>query len=45
VNASTRRGIGRLLDVDLRHLRRQLEASRDYIFATAGIEQDLFRDT
>jgi len=25
-------------------LRRQLEASRDYIFFAAGIPQDLFRD-
>jgi hypothetical protein len=25
------------------HLRRQLEASRDYIFTAAGIPQDLFR--
>jgi 5-methylthioadenosine/S-adenosylhomocysteine deaminase len=35
--------MGILLDVDLPHLRRQLEASRDYVFAAAGIEQDLFR--
>jgi hypothetical protein len=34
---------GKLLDVDLPHLRQQLEASRDYIFAAAGIKQDLFR--
>ena len=34
---------GRLLDVDGPHLRRQLEASRDRIFAAAGIPQDLFR--
>ena len=32
-----------LLDVDLPHLRRQLEASRDYVFSAAGIPQDLFR--
>jgi 5-methylthioadenosine/S-adenosylhomocysteine deaminase len=44
VAGKVRKWQGRLLDVDLRHLRRQLEASRDYIFATAGIEQDLFRD-
>jgi hypothetical protein len=25
-------------------LRRQLEASRDYVFSAAGIPQDLFRD-
>jgi 5-methylthioadenosine/S-adenosylhomocysteine deaminase len=34
---------GRLLDVDLRRLRQQIEASRDYIFSAAGIQQDLFR--
>ena len=34
---------GRLLDVDLRRLRRQLENSRDYLFDAAGIPQDLFR--
>jgi 5-methylthioadenosine/S-adenosylhomocysteine deaminase len=32
-----------LLDVDLPHLRKQLEASRDYVFAAAGIPQDVFR--
>jgi hypothetical protein len=32
-----------LLDVDLPHLRRQLEASRDYVFSAAGVSQDLFR--
>jgi 5-methylthioadenosine/S-adenosylhomocysteine deaminase len=34
---------GQLLDVDLPNLRRQLEASRDYVFNAAGIPQDLFR--
>jgi cytosine/adenosine deaminase-related metal-dependent hydrolase len=34
---------GRLLGVDLRGLRRQLENSRDFLFEAAGIEQDLFR--
>jgi cytosine/adenosine deaminase-related metal-dependent hydrolase len=34
---------GQLLDVDLPHLRHQLEASRDFIFAKAVIKQDLFR--
>jgi hypothetical protein len=33
---------GKLLDVDLSHLRQQLEASRDYIFAKANIPQNLF---
>src|SRR6266850_1814982 len=42
VAGKVRKWKGRLLDVDLRHLRRQLEASRDFIFAAAGIEQDLF---
>ena len=43
VAGKIRKWQGQLLDVDLRHLRRQLEASRDYIFAAAGIPQDLFR--
>src|SRR3989454_7049892 len=34
---------GELLGVDLPHLRQQLDASRDFIFAKAGIKQDLFR--
>jgi len=33
---------GRLLDVDLNRLRRQLEDSRDFIFAKAGVPQDPF---
>ena len=33
---------GRLLDVNLNKLRRELEDSRDFIFSTAGIEQELF---
>ena len=43
VAGKIRKWKGQLLDVDLSHLRRQLEASRDYIFAAAGIPQDLFR--
>ncbi len=43
VAGKVRKWKGRLLDVDLPHLRRQLEASRDHIFAAAGIPQDLFR--
>jgi hypothetical protein len=43
VAGKVRKWKGRLLDVDLNHLRRQLEASRDYIFSAAGIEQNLFR--
>jgi cytosine/adenosine deaminase-related metal-dependent hydrolase len=43
VAGKMRKWKGQLLDVDLPHLRRQLEASRDHIFAAAGIPQDLFR--
>jgi cytosine/adenosine deaminase-related metal-dependent hydrolase len=43
VAGKVRKWKGRLVDVDLPHLRRQLEASRDYVFAAAGIPQDLFR--
>ena len=43
VAGKVRKWKGRLLDVDLRNLRRQLEASRDHVFAAAGIPQDLFR--
>ena len=34
---------GKLVDVDLPKLRTELEASRDYLFKAAGVEQDLFR--
>jgi 5-methylthioadenosine/S-adenosylhomocysteine deaminase len=43
VAGKIRKWKGQLLDVDLGHLRRQLEASRDFIFSAAGIPQDLFR--
>ena len=43
VAGKVRKWKGRLLDVDLPRLRQQLEASRDYVFAAAGIPQDLFR--
>ena len=43
VAGKVRKWKGQVLDVDLPHLRRQLEASRDYVFAQAGIPQDLFR--
>ena len=43
VAGKVRKWKGKLLDVDLPHLRRQLEASRDDIFAAAGIPQDRFR--
>jgi cytosine/adenosine deaminase-related metal-dependent hydrolase len=43
VAGKVRKWKGQLLDVDLPNLRQQLEASRDYLFAAAGIPQDLFR--
>jgi cytosine/adenosine deaminase-related metal-dependent hydrolase len=43
VAGKVRKWKGRLLDIDLDHLRQQLNASRDYVFAAAGIPQDLFR--
>jgi cytosine/adenosine deaminase-related metal-dependent hydrolase len=42
VAGKLRKWKGRLLGVDLPRLRRQLEASRDYVFNAAGIAQDLF---
>ena len=42
VAGKVRKWKGRLLGVHLNHLRRQLEASRDYIFSAAGIKQDVF---
>jgi 5-methylthioadenosine/S-adenosylhomocysteine deaminase len=43
VAGKVRKWKGRLLDVDLNRLRRQLEDSRDFLFRAAGIQQDLFR--
>src|SRR5262249_34878115 len=43
VAGKVRKWRGRLLGVDLPQLRQQLEASRDFIFAKAGVPQDLFR--
>ncbi len=43
VAGKVRKWKGKLLDVDLNHLRRQLENSRDDIFAAAGVPQDLYR--
>lgn len=43
VAGKIRKWQGKLVDVDVDHLRGQLEASRDYLFEAAGIEQDLFR--
>ncbi len=42
VAGKVRKWKGRLLEVDLPHLRQQLEASRDYIFSKAGVPQNLF---
>ena len=42
VAGKLRKWKGQLLDVDPPNLRRQLEASRDYVFAAAGVPQDLF---
>jgi cytosine/adenosine deaminase-related metal-dependent hydrolase len=43
VAGKIRKWKGHLVDVDLSHLRRQLEASRDYLFRAADVPQDLFR--
>ena len=45
VAGKVRKWNGWLLDVDLPHLRQQLEASRDYVFAKAGVAQNLFLST
>jgi cytosine/adenosine deaminase-related metal-dependent hydrolase len=43
VAGKIRKWKGQLLDVNLSRLRSQLEASRDFLFDAAGVEQDLFR--
>ncbi len=43
VAGAIRKWKGRMVDVNLGKLRRELEASRDHIFAQAGIQKDLFR--
>jgi 5-methylthioadenosine/S-adenosylhomocysteine deaminase len=43
VAGKVRKWKGRLLDVNLNKLRRELEASRDFLFSAAGIPQNLFR--
>ncbi|HEY6135386.1 MAG TPA: amidohydrolase family protein, partial [Rubrivivax sp.] len=43
VAGKIRKWKGRLVDVNLGKLRRELEASRDRVFAQAGIQRDLFR--
>src|SRR4051812_30911277 len=42
VAGKVRKWKGRLLGVDLAHLRRQIEDSRDFIFSKAGVPQDPF---
>ena len=43
VAGKVRKWKGKLLDVDLRRLRGELEDSRDFLFQAAGVPQDLFR--
>jgi 5-methylthioadenosine/S-adenosylhomocysteine deaminase len=43
VAGKIRKWKGRMLDANLNRLRRELEESRDYLFAQAGIQKDLFR--
>jgi 5-methylthioadenosine/S-adenosylhomocysteine deaminase len=43
VAGKVRKWKGRMLDVDLKKLREQLEASRDYLYAKAGVPQNVFR--
>jgi cytosine/adenosine deaminase-related metal-dependent hydrolase len=43
VGGKIRKWRGSLLDVDLPKLRSELEASRNYLFETAGVARDLFR--
>ncbi|WP_235854171.1 hypothetical protein [Nonomuraea aridisoli] len=42
VAGKVRKCKGRLLDVNLDRLRRELEASRDHLFRAANVPQDLF---
>jgi 5-methylthioadenosine/S-adenosylhomocysteine deaminase len=43
VAGKVRKWKGKLLEVNLRKLRNDLENSRDFIFSAAGVAQDLFR--
>ena len=43
VAGKIRKWKGRMQDANLNKLRRELEESRDYLFARAGIQKDLFR--
>ena len=42
VAGKVRKWKGKLVNVNVEKLRKDLEASRDYIFTTAGIPQNLF---
>jgi len=42
VAGKVRKWKGKLLGVNIDKLRRQLENSRDYVFAAAGVPQNLF---
>src|SRR5262245_35546994 len=42
VAGKVRKWKGRLLDVNLNRLRRELEASRDYLFSAAGVDRNVF---
>jgi 5-methylthioadenosine/S-adenosylhomocysteine deaminase len=42
VAGKVRKWQGQLLGLDLPRLRQQIEASRDYLFSAAGIQQNLF---
>ena len=43
VAGKVRKWKGKLLDVDLRRLREDLEESRDFIYQKAGVPKNLFR--
>jgi 5-methylthioadenosine/S-adenosylhomocysteine deaminase len=43
VAGKVRKWKGKLVDVDLRRLRQELENSRDHIFDAAGVPQNLYR--
>jgi hypothetical protein len=43
VAGKIRKWQGRLLDVNLRKLRHELEKSRDFLYKAAGREQNLYR--
>ena len=44
VAGKVRKWKGKLVNVNVDKLRKELEASRDFVFKAAGIEQDLFRN-